>query len=74
MELLIASVIFLTIGYVMGFYVRDLWDKVQYYKQQQPKPNNADSPQSSILEPPLSPAEIVQREQEELLERINRPS
>jgi hypothetical protein len=73
MLLLIASnVLFLFLGFIYGFFLRNLWDKLRALKTQiEAKVKHQPTPQSSILEPPLTPAERVAREQEELLERLN---
>lgn len=72
MLLILSSALFLVIGYLYGFYQRRLWDKLKSlegtFKRDKPEPT---APKSSLVEPPLSPAEQVLRDQEELLERLN---
>lgn len=75
MLLLLSSICFLVIGYLYGFYQRRMWEKLKglehlfdsshVHVEEPPKPS------SGIIEAPLTPAEKVQREQEELLERLN---
>ena len=60
----------LVLGYVFGFYVRDLWDKLRYL-QRRVKDKTFSKNRSTIIEPPLTPAERLAREQEELLESLN---
>jgi hypothetical protein len=71
METLLAAVIFYLLGGITGLYMRDITDKLQELQRKASKSNKTQRPQSAILEPPLTPAEKVAREQEELLERLN---
>ena len=61
-------------GWVMGFHEREMRDALRAARARlkavvHKQPNRS----SAILEPPLTPAEKVQREQEELIESLNRP-
>lgn len=71
--IVLASIFFLVIGYMFGYYLRDARAITERVKDQMR--NNQEQvlyePKSSILEPPLTPAERVARDQEELLERLN---
>ena len=73
LSIVIASSIGLVIGYIFGFYVRDLWDKIHSLQKKVKTvvKHETSEPKSTILEPPLTPAERVAREQEELIERLN---
>lgn len=73
METWIASLVVLTAGILIGYYFRDARDIAN--KAIASVHNNVrhedQRPQSTILEPPLTPSEKALREQEELLESIN---
>lgn len=67
------GVICLVVGYLLGFRERTLWAEIKSLRGQlTARREDTDKPKSAILEPPLTPAERVAREQEELLERLNR--
>lgn len=73
MEIILASAVFLVIGYFYGFYTRSLWDRLNRVKKRiTARPKTAEPPKGTgIIEGPLSQAEVIEREQEELLERLN---
>ena len=68
--LLAACVLFLVIGFAQGYYFRDFANKLKYLESKLRR-DTATTPTSSLLEPTLTPAQRVKREQEELLERLN---
>lgn len=73
MLVIIASVVFLCMGFVYGYYFRTVMDKLQYLmsKFKSRREATPHSPTSSLLEPPLTREEQLQREHEELMERLN---
>lgn len=66
-------IICLAIGYSFGFHTRDAQDKINEHIRKQKAKKQADiqEPQSTILEPPLTPEQKILREHEEMLERLN---
>lgn len=71
---LISSVVFFTLGVATGLHIHRMQDRINklenYIKAKRLKADQA-PPTSTILEPPLTPAEKIAREQEELIERLN---
>ncbi len=60
---------------LLGWYSREILERLKRIERGLANLIHKDAPPttraSSILEPPLTPAERVQREQEEILERLN---
>lgn len=65
-------IICLAIGYSFGYHTRDAIDRVtQLQKKVRAKRTKQQEPQSTIIEPPLTPEEKILREHEEMLEKLN---
>jgi len=68
-----SSIICLAIGYSFGYHARDAYDTVTKLqkKVKQSIRKEPQQPDSKILELPLSPAEQIVREHEELMRKLN---
>lgn len=64
-------IICLAIGYAFGYHARDAIDQYQKLRAKLANKPKERTPHSTIIEPPLTMEQKIQREHEEMLERLN---